>query len=256
MSTGQTAAPGSDGLQSVTRVANVLRALAPSPHGLTLTELSTTIGLPKSTLHRLLGALEREGLVQKAQRRYAPGTLLSRLGAATDRTLRDELRPYMQSLSDELGETVDLAVLDRRGVRFIEQVGAPRRLRAVSSVGEIFPLHCTANGKALLAALARREASAILPARLPSMTSATITSRRALWEELDRVNMTGVAFDREEHTIGICAVGAVVTDDFGPAAALTIPLPAPRFSGREAEFAAQIKRTAGAASAALARTSR
>jgi DNA-binding IclR family transcriptional regulator len=248
--TPDTTVRSSDGLQSVTRFASVLRALAGNPHGLTLSELSETVELPRSTLHRLLRALEHERLVARAPRRWGPGTLLTRLGSETNRTLRDELRPVMQRLSADTGETVDLAVLDGRGVRFIEQIPGPHRLRAVSSVGDVFPLHCTANGKALLACLPRSEATALLT-RLPSQTPNTITSKTALWAELDRITREGVAYDREEHTCGICAVGAVVFDPFGPVGAITIPLPTSRFVGREELLAEQISKAAAEGSATI-----
>lgn len=239
-----------DGLRSVARFASVLRAIAANPNGLTLAELSEAVDLPRSTLHRLLAALEQQGLVARAPRRYGPGALLTRLGSETNRTLREELRPIMQRLSTETRETVDLAVLERRGVRFIEQVAGAHRLRAVSAVGDLFPVHCTANGKALLASVPRAEAMSLIT-RLPALTPHTITSRTALWSELDRIAANGVAFDREEHTVGICAVGAVVFDAFGPAAAITIPLPAQRFQGHEEELAAQVKVAAVEASASI-----
>lgn len=239
----ETPGRGPDGLQSVTRFASVLRAIAGNPRGLTLSELSEAVELPRSTLHRLLRALEQEGLVARAPLRYGPGTLLTRLGAETNRTLRDELRPVLQRLSADTGETVDLAVLDGRGVRFIEQIPGPHRLRAVSAVGDLFPLHCTANGKALLASLPRREATALL-GRLQPHTPNTITLKTALWTELDTAARNGVAYDREEHTVGICAVGAVVFDPFGPVGAITIPLPTSRFIGREEMLATQVAEAA------------
>ena len=81
------------------------------------------------------------------------GPLLERLAAATRLTLPERVRPALEQLRAELEETVDLAVLDGAQLRFVDQLPAPHRLRAVSAVGETFPLHCTANGKALLGLL-------------------------------------------------------------------------------------------------------
>ena len=100
-------------------------------------------------------------------------------------------------------------------MRFLDQIPAPHRLRAVSAVGETFPAHCTANGKALLAALPRDQVEHVLPRRLTPYTPNTISSRPALWAELDAVRETGVAYDREEHTLGVCAVGATSTTPSG-----------------------------------------
>ena len=121
----------------------------------------------------------------------------------------------------------------------------------LSAVGASFPLHCTANGKALLAALPGDEALALLPARLERLTPSTIVARAALLDELARIRCDGVAVDREEHTVGICAVGAVVHDTTGPAAAISVPVPTPRFAGNEARYTAAVRAAAAAATAVL-----
>jgi DNA-binding IclR family transcriptional regulator len=142
----------------------------------------------------------------------------------------------MERLFDEFEETVDCAVLDGDRVRFVDQIPGPHRLRAVSVVGLSFPLHSTANGKAVLAELAPDELERMLPARLKRYTKHTLTTRAALLEELATIRETGVAFDREEHTIGISAGGIAVRDPSGEFAALTVPMPTQRFVGREAEL--------------------
>ena len=109
-------------------------------------------------------------------------------------------------------ETVDLAVLSGDHVVFIDQVARPQRLQTVSAVGVSFPLHSTANGKALLATLDEAEIRKLLPARLRRLTCHTITSLDVLLAELEEVRDTGLAWDREENDIGICAVGSTVAD--------------------------------------------
>ena len=127
-------------------------------------------------------------------------------------------------------------------------------MRAVSAVGARFPLHCTANGKALLAALPADRVLGLLPARLPRSTPHTIVSRTALLAELDRVRAASVAYDREEHTEGIAAVGAAVLGSSGPVAAISIPVPTTRFAGREQRYAKAIARAAKDASQLLEQT--
>jgi DNA-binding IclR family transcriptional regulator len=184
------------------------------------------------------------------------GPLLERLAAATRLTLPERVRPVLEQLRDELEETVDLAVLDGSELRFVDQLTAPdrHRLRAVSAVGEAFPLHCTANGKALLAALPRERALALLSGRLPRLTPATIASRAALEAELARIRAAGgIAFDREEHTEGICAAGAVVHDASGvPVAAISVPVPTPRFRRAERRLARAVPAAAAEAERLLA----
>ena len=95
------------------------------------------------------------------------------------------------------------------------------------------------------------QASALLPARLERHTARTITGRGALLAELDEVRRTGVAFDREEHTEGICAVGAAIVDAAGPAAAISVPVPTPRFRGAEARYAERVRSAAAEAARRL-----
>ncbi len=118
-------------------------------------------------------------------------------------------------------------------------------------MGELFPLHCTANGKALLAAMPEEEAIARLPQRLPRLTAKTIVSRSELLAELAQARRDGVAFDREEHTEGICAVGAAVFDAGGMAAAISVPVPVQRFDGHEESLADGVRKAAESASKLL-----
>lgn len=241
------------GIQAIARAAGVLRALEAAPAGLALGELATAVGLPKSTVHRLVQTLADEDLVRTgAGGRIRLGPGLARLGAAAHDALADTLRHPLQDLRRDLDETADLAVLDGASVRFIDQAPAPHRLRAVSAVGSAFPLHCTANGKALLSGLTDDAIRDLLPAQLTRFTGTTITTRAALLGELDAVRRTGVAFDREEHTDGISAVAALVTDGSGPVAAMSVPVPTQRFTGNEARYAAAVRAAADAASALLA----
>jgi DNA-binding IclR family transcriptional regulator len=244
--------PRRNGIQVVARVADVLRALAQAPDGLSLSELALAVSMPKSTVHRLTSALETEEFVTPARAgKIHLGRGIARLGAATRDGLRDQVRPFLLRLHQELEETVDLSVHEAASARFIDHIPAPHRLRAVSAVGAAFPLHCTANGKALLAAMPEEQVAAVLPSRLPALTPNTITSRKALWEELERVRADGVAYDREEHTLGICAVGAVVNDPYGAVASISVPVPAQRFVGNESGLAQVLLEVCSACSGQL-----
>jgi DNA-binding IclR family transcriptional regulator len=143
------------------------------------------------------------------------------------------IHPLLEELSRDVDETVDLSVLERGRATFIDQVVAPHRLRAVSAVGESFPLHCTANGKAFLAGMSPEELSRFLSVPLARLTPRTITDSAELQRGLRQVHAEGIAFDREEHTEGICAVGARLRGLMGVPVAVSIPMPAQRFYGRE-----------------------
>jgi DNA-binding IclR family transcriptional regulator len=230
------------GVQVIERATRILQALEGQPAGLSLTQIADRVGLPRSTVHRLVAALEAERLVAAASPngRFRLGPALTALGLAAQRDIALEVHPFLVRLSREVDETVDLAVLERDQVLFVDQVAAPHRLRAVSALGSTFPAYCTANGKALLAELPGSEVELLLPEKLPSLTPSTVTAREHLLVELEEVRSTGVAYDREEHTVGICAVGTVIRDPHGQLAAITVPLPAQRFHGKEEQLAAAL----------------
>jgi len=223
-------------------VAHILRALDGEPQGLSLSQLAKRVDLPRSSVHRIVTALSAEGLLAAASPngRVMLGPEIGRL-AAGRREFWRELRPYMERLFYLLGETVDCSVLDGDHVRFVDQIPGRHRLRAVSVVGSSFPLHSTANGKAILAELSAEELARLLPGRLKRYTDNTITSPGMLTRELARIREAGVAFDHEEHTIGISAAGIALRDPSGDFAALTVPMPTQRFAGNEDEVAAALR---------------
>jgi DNA-binding IclR family transcriptional regulator len=231
------------GIQVIGRAAEILRLLQSSPGGLAQAEIAQRVGLARTTVHRILGALEHEGLVASsgARARYRLGPEIPRLAEAARHALVVAVRPHLERLSRALNETVDLSVLERDHVTFVDQVVAPRRLQAVSAVGASFPAYCCANGKALLADLGDDAVRATLPEELERLTPNTITGRARLIEELARVRETGVAFDHEEHHEGISAAGAVVHGAWGTAA-VSVPMPTQRFTGREEDLAAELRK--------------
>ncbi len=242
------------GVQVIERGARILHALAEEPGGLSLSQIAARAGLARSTVHRLVTALQDERLVAPATTngRFRLGPAVAMLGMAAQREITLQFHQYLLRLSRELDETVDLAVLDHDRVLFVDQVSAPRRLQAVSAVGSSFPAYCTANGKALLARLPAAKVLDLLPERLEPMTPNTITRRSELLEELERIRSTGIAFDREEHTLGICAVGAAIGEADIQVGALSVPMPAPRFYGNEQRLVAALRATCDDIDASLA----
>ena len=238
--------PGS--IQVVSRTASVLRELAANPGGMSLTQLARAVSLPRSTVHRLLAALNLEGLVTTNIKGLSVlGPELLRIAGRSPMDLNAVLRPVLEDLFDDLDETVDLAALEGDHLRFVDQIQAPHRLRAISSVGAQFPLHCTANGKAVLANMTDEQIKRLLPEKLERFTETTITSRTALLEEVATIRDTGFAIDREEHTEGICAIGFAVAIPGGDHFAITVPVPRQRFVGREGRIAAALEEARHAA---------
>lgn len=199
------------------------------------------VDLPKTTLHRVVGALADEGLlrVDDAGRIWLGRALIELSGAATA-DLAAQVRPAVQRLHRAVDETVDVAIVEGATVRFIDQIQSTRPLRAVSAVGAVFPLHASANGKAALAAMAPTEAAAVLAAPLEALTPATITDAAVLRAELAEIARTGIGYDRQEHTVGICAVGSAVVGPSGPVLTLSLPVPTERFIANQDALAAAL----------------
>ncbi len=232
------------GIQVIARAGEVLRQLSAHERGMTLRALADATGLARSTVHRIVVALAAEDLVTWDPERGKAelGTGLFALAHARRRRLRDGVRPYIETLSRRLDETVDLVVLRGASVVFVDQVVA-RQLLVVSAMGAVMPAHVTACGKALLAALPREELVHLLPATLERLTPNTIVDRDELLQQLEVVRVSRLAYDHDEQVEGISAVAGLVRNAWGEVASITIPVPSSRFAGREAELSAALLET-------------
>jgi DNA-binding IclR family transcriptional regulator len=241
------------GVQVIARAAEMLRALHDAPEGMTLSQLAEAVGFARTTVHRITQALQTEGLVTAPDAGGAVhlGPELGRLAVGTPAAIASSIRPFLQHLAQEVNETIALAMLYGAQIRFVDQVVPGRRLRAASIFTELLPAHSTAPGKALLAELPVRTIEATFPAHLQRSTPKTITSRRELLAELERVREAGVAFDREETELGISAVAATVQSGRGSQVSITIAAPADRFYEAEDALAKAVRRTVRHASTAL-----
>jgi len=233
-----------NGVQVIARAADILRALEGSK-GMSLGQLAGRVHLPKSTVQRIINALDSENFVVSASPggRVRLGPALVRIAHSIRFPIAETARPYLRELSEKTGETVDLALLDGDKAVFVEQIPGSHRLRAVSAIGVSFPLHCTANGKAMLAAMEDASLSQLKKRmHLTAFTENSIQSWEKLEQELRRIRETGIAFDREEHSIGISAIGTAIIGFEGEIAAITIPTPTVRFIKKEPELAKALKR--------------
>lgn len=218
-------------VQVIARAASILRALEDQPTGLSLGQIAQRVNLARSTVQRIVAALEAEKLLIAASPtgRVRLGPTILRLATSVQTDFVSIARPFLVKLSQELRETVDLAAVKRDHLVFIDQVTGSQRLRAVSAVGETFPLHCTANGKAYLAQLEDDAIERLIGRAYEVRTPATLATLDRLLENLRTVRKSGVAFDREEHTLGICAAGVALRDLLGNYVAISVPVPTQRF---------------------------
>ncbi len=223
------------GIQVIARAAAILRVCKDERAGLSLGQIADSVGLPRSTVQRIVQALAAEGLLVAggAAHSIRIGPEIHALAEASGIDVVRIAHPFLKALSDRVGETVDLAALRHHQMIFIDQIAGPQRLRAVSAVGETFPLHCTANGKAALALMEADALARIRGLTRQALTPATITTWTGLMSDIEAIRHRGYALDREEHTVGISAVGAAFRDGAGRIYAVSIPVPTLRFAGRE-----------------------
>jgi len=163
-------------VQVIARAANVLRTLEGEQTGLSLAQIAQRVNLARSTVQRIVDALRAEQFLIAATPTSGVrlGPALIRLAASASVDFDQITRPIMAKMSKKLGETVDLSVLKGFSAVFTDQIPGAHRLRAVSAVGDAFPLHCTANGKALLSVMPKRNLERFLRNPRPRMTAATI----------------------------------------------------------------------------------
>lgn len=219
------------GIQVIARATTILRALEDEPDGLSLGEIAARVGLARSTVQRIVAALADEQFLIAAtpKSRVKLGPAIIRLANATRLEVSQLVRPLMEELSREIGETIDLSIIQGKMAVFVDQVTGSHRLRAVSAIGERFPLHSTACGKALLATLSDEKRDKLLAPPLEAFTKNTITNPADLRKELTQIRKSKVAYDAEEYNEGICAVGTWFIGPFERAYAISVPTPATRF---------------------------
>ena len=219
------------GIQVISRAATILRLLGEETDGMSLQKIAAKVELPRSTVQRIVSALALEGLIASDQRDSGIklGPEIQRLARASSIDVKDWLRPVMRSISEQTGETVDLAKLEGHRMRFIDQIVGTHRLRTVSSIGEVFPLTTTANGKAALAMLGTIHSENLIENEVQTGNLSKARQKNLLLE-IDNIRQGTLAQDEDEHTDGISALGFAVKNDDGDVFALSTPVPSNRYT--------------------------
>ena len=228
-------------VQSMERISMILDVLSEVPKGLSFSDLSTKVDLPKGTTHRLLSTLTFLDYVRQdaETKKYNLGFKLVELGnrVLSQIDFRTEARHYLLDLAENTKETVHLVILYQNEVLYIEKVEPneyPTGLRMASMVGLRVPAHCCAVGKVLLAALPEEKLEKLVNSKgLPKRTENTITDLGKLKEHLQLVRENNYALDMEENEIGICCVAAPIRDQRDEViAAISISVPVIRINAR------------------------
>lgn len=243
-------------VESVRRALRILRSFTPERPEVGVSDIARTLGMHKSTTHRLLTTLELEGFVHQTESgRYALSWAVLTLANAipTSQAIRQHVFDHLRELANRTGETAHLAVLDRGEVLYVEKVEGSWSLRMPSAVGRRVPLHCTALGKVLVAGLDLEERRRLIAAHeLHAPTARTITDPATLITETERVRAQGYALDMEEFEQGLVCIAAPICDERRrTCAAISIAGPAPRLLGHLDDRIGDVQATAEALSGAL-----
>lgn len=199
--------------------------------GFTLTELSERTGVPKGSLHRLLGQLVSLDVVERSGNRYRLSLHMIELAGLSPwlSQLRETVLPFMIDLHAATHQTIHLGVLRDTEVVYVERIRGHLSINCPTRVGGRMPAYCTGLGKSLLAFGDEQTTSRVLAKGLKHRTPYTIVAPGLLLRDLERIAGEGAAFDREEAVLGLVCVAAPLIVGNRPVAAISI-------SGRGSEI--------------------
>ena len=205
-------------LSSVLKALDIIDELAAAGRPVSLKDLSTRIGRPVPTTHRLLRTLELRNYVENIDGSYRLTLKMFEIGSSIVASIDivDEARPVLQRLCDDLQETVNMAIRSGASAVYVAKLECPRSLRLFTQLGLHVPLHCTSLGKVLLAFEEEPERRSLLNRiTLEPQTENTITQRDELETELELVRRQGYAIDNEELLRGLACLSSPIFDRDG-----------------------------------------
>ncbi len=219
-------------VQSIERAFLLLRFLALGPLG--VTDLADRAQLPKSTVARLLSALETERAVEQEASsglyRLGPGLIDIAGTVAPGRNLISAARPYLQELGEVVGEIAGLSILDRDEVYYLDQTESQSEVQVRDWTGERLPLHVVSSGLAILAHMPPAEREEYMAVPLEPYTTRTMVAPDALRTRFEQIRSIGYVWVYGEFVEDLNSVAAPVLRPNGkPLAALHVHGPAYRF---------------------------
>jgi DNA-binding IclR family transcriptional regulator len=237
----------------------VLELLIDQGRDLSITEICQRLGMVKGTVHRVLSTLVARKFVQQnsGTKMYGLGVRTLEIGidSKRERFLRIAMAPFLMELYETCGETVNAAVWEYSGIRYIYRLESEALLRISTTAGARFAGYCAATGKVLLSYFSNEDIRQIysLDRSLKKYTQNTITSLDKLIEEIEMVRVRKVAVDDEEALVGVYCVGAPILNSKGECvAAISISAPKNRVTADTSnKLLKLVSETAGRISSSL-----
>lgn len=233
-------------IRAVDRVCDILDALAEAGRPVSLPEVAAAAELPKSSTFRYLAALEARRYVERSAGggEYQLGPAFRSPDAQGLAQLQEAAEPVLAALRDRMGETTNLGLLEGSTVVHAVVCESPQMMRLAARVGERGPVHATALGKAMCAALPEAQVRAMLSQHgLPAFTESTITDPNVYLAELETVREQGYGVDDQENQLAGRCVAAPLSGLPVPAA-ISVSAPAGRLPAHEVRHVAQQLRRA------------
>jgi IclR family transcriptional regulator, KDG regulon repressor len=204
-------------VKSLIKALRILDTLGESPNGLGITELSDALKAPKSTVHRLIATLEAGGyaVFDLPRSKYVLGTRVAQLGERLNHqsSLLTFGVPALEQLTRESGQASHLAILEGTEVVYISREESKEPIRISFGMGHRAPAHCTALGKAFLAALSDSDIRTLYRnVKLQALTPRTTTKLPELLAEMSAIRREGIAYDNEEYMPGLRCIAAPIRD--------------------------------------------
>lgn len=202
-------------VQSLSRTFDILELLSKEQKGLTLTDISKSVDLHKSTVYRLLSALMERGYIEKRESRYKLGLEFVELCSLylNSLELKTEAEPVLRKLSGETAQTVYMAILQQREIVYIDKVENFNSIRKYSIIGQRRPLYCTSLGKSFLMGMSNDGIRTLLADEVfEPHTQKTHKDMESLIRDIEVCRERGWAFDNEEWEINVQCVGAPIHD--------------------------------------------
>ena len=223
-------------VQSIERAFAVLRVLGDGPQG--VTGVAERVGLPKSTVARLLAALAAEGAVEQVPdgTDYRIGSRLVTLtaGVRPTRGLVALAHPHLAQLAEAIGETAGLSIPDGFLAHYVDQEDGPHPVGIRDWTGTRLPMHAVSSGLVFLAHLPPAALERFLAGPLERFTASTVTDPALVRQRVRRVRLDGFAWTCDEVADGVSSVAAAVSDGDGEVvAAIHVHGPSYRFPGAD-----------------------
>lgn len=204
------------GVQVIDRTFDIIELLAIEEKGLGVSDIARRLNLTKSTAHRILNAITERGYLEKTSDGvYSLGIQFVELASRrlSNIELTTEAKPFLSELTNKLGQSSHLAILDGSDAVYIDKVELTKNLRLYSQIGKRIPVYCSGLGKSLLLDMEDKKIIRLLEeCDMQPLTKTTLTSIPQFLKEIHVSKVHGYTIDNEEHDVGIRCIAAPIYD--------------------------------------------